>query len=382
MTKYLKFIIISFFFLISCKKNTKDYDTKIIGDWQLIENQKMQYDEQGHPLPPPPLWYLGNLKPGYSFKENDIYDNKLGFYKRIKKTKTHGSYNFFLGNKSKYKIKNDSLKLFDLSSNTWDSYKISSITSDTLTILGSDAKPTQFLKKKYVIDNTANFDNVIISSSGCYGNCPVSSVLINKNGSIIYNGLFYTYPKGLYQSSFNPKLFTKIETDFQKTNWKKLNDRYIASHTDDETITITFIKNNKIIKTITDYGNESPTEFCWTYTPLRFFYQKLKLRKINHNRNYLNFRDITFEAKDQECALTDSESFYLMTFLLNAKENVFNFEKKYTIKYWSNDVYKYIFSDGQYFQFRLENGKQITLDLGYNFLEKNDLMQRFVKKGN
>ena len=379
MLKHLNFTIVFCLLLISCKKNTNDYDAKIIGEWQLIENQKEQYDEEGHPLPPPPLWYQGNLKPGYSFKENNVYDNKLGFYKHIKKTKTHGSYNFFLGNESKYSIENDSLKLFDTSSYTWDSYKISSITSDTLTIIGSDRNPTQFLKKKYSIDEAANFDKIIISSSGCYGSCPITNVSINKNGSLIYNGLFYTYPKGFYQAKFDSQMFSKIENDFQKANWINLKGQYIAGHTDDETITVTFIKNNKIVKTITDYGNESPTEFCWAYTPLRYFYQKLKLTKINQNRNYLDFRDITFKTKDHECELTDSESFYLMTFLLNAKETVSNFEKKYTIVYWSGDRYKKIFSDGQLYQFQLENGKQKTLDLGFNFLTRNDLINRFDK---
>ncbi|MRX68715.1 hypothetical protein GJU42_12135 [Flavobacterium resistens] len=50
-----------------------------------------------------------------------------------------------------------------------------------------------------------------------------------------------------------------------------MKNEYIASHTDDETISVTFIKNNKIIKTIEDYGQEAPTEFQWAYIPFEIF---------------------------------------------------------------------------------------------------------------
>lgn len=372
---YLIFLLT--FILTSCKRNTNNYDSKIIGDWCVIEDHKQKYDEKGHAFPPPPI-SQNNLKLGYSFMENGIYEYKLGFYRYIKEDKNNNNYKLFLGNESKYDVEDDSLKLLDISSTKWNSYKIMSINSDTLTILDSEGKLLQFLKKKKTFDQSLKFDKVIISSSGV--RYPVSNISIDKNGDVTYKGLFSSYPTGLYQSKFDPELFTKIQNDFQKANWSQLNEYYDAGYTDGETVSVTFVKNNKILKTITDYGKESPIEFCWAYTPLRFFHQKLKLTKITKDNSYIDFRNITFEIKNQLCDLTDSESFYLMTLLLDAKENNLNFEKKYTIVYWANNRYKKILSDGQRFQFQLENGETKTIDLGFDFLKKNNLIKRFRKK--
>jgi hypothetical protein len=40
-------------------------------------------------------------------------------------------------------------------------------------------------------------------------------------------------------------------------------------------------------------------------------------------------------------------------------------------------VYK-LHTDGRYYQYQ-DNGKTVTLDLGYNFIERNKLEKRFVK---
>jgi hypothetical protein len=69
-----------------------------------------------------------------------------------------------------------------------------------------------------------------------------------------------------------------------------LNESYEANHTDDERIIVSFIKNNKIIRTVSDYGHEAPEEFIWAYQPLRYLYQQVKLEKLEEqvNDNNLN----------------------------------------------------------------------------------------------
>jgi len=366
----LLFIVIA---VTSCKKNASDYESKIIGDWVIVDNPK-KYDKDGHAYAIPPG--QGNFKVGYSFLENGFYEYKHGFYRQVKASKNQESYAVFLGNHAKYRIENDSLSLYDIGSDNWNSYKIVSLKSDTLTILDSEGERAQFVKRKYNVDQSQNFDQIIISSNGCYGTCPVSSISIQKNGLVLYNGELYSRPIGIYQSSIDADFFAKIETDFQKANWSSLKSEYRASHTDDETITITFVKNGKILKTISDYGNESPTEFCWAYNSLRNLQQRIKLKLVEKDVSYLDFRAIGFETKNERYTLEKSESFYLMTLLLNAKVTTAAFEKKYTIEYWGNDVMKKFFSDGRFYQFKLQNGKLKTLDLGFNFLQQNDLMKR------
>lgn len=81
------------------------------------------------------------------------------------------------------------------------------------------------------------FYKIVISSSGCYGICPVSSILIDKSGEIIFEGEYYTTNIGLYKSKISKVKFDEIIESFQKANWINLKNSYEASHTDDESIT-------------------------------------------------------------------------------------------------------------------------------------------------
>jgi hypothetical protein len=53
----------------------------------------------------------------------------------MKGDENHQSQNLYLGSNSKFKIENDSLKLYDLSEKKWNSFKIIEIESDTLKII-------------------------------------------------------------------------------------------------------------------------------------------------------------------------------------------------------------------------------------------------------
>jgi hypothetical protein len=218
---------------------------------------------------------------------------------------------------------------------------------------------------------------VIVSSTGCYGRCPVTDIEINKNGEIIYNGGSFSSIKGNYKSKINHSQFLKINLSFLKSNWANLENEYIARWTDDETVYITFIKNDRIIKTIEDYGAKSPTEFIWAYTPIRFLQQSIKLEKNIKETNILDFNYISFKFANKICDLTKSESFYLKNLLSKSSEVKNSFEEKYIIKYWSNDIKKKIVTDGRYYKFENNDGRFVILDLKYDFLKKNILLQRF-----
>lgn len=374
----MKFIttLILIFTLVSCKQKSKnDYENKIIGEWKYV--MELEKPNKNGNIPPPPPF--GSQEVGYEFNINGNFDYKLGFFKYVKSDENHQSKNIYLGNTSNYKIENDSLKLFDLSSEKWDSYKIVSIKFDTLKIINSEGKIDKFHKLNYKLDNSKSFDKIIVSSTGCYGSCPVTDIEIDKNGDVIYKGGYYSSIKGDYKSKISKELFSKINLSFLKSNWTSLENEYISNWTDDETVYVTFVKNGRIIKTIKDYGRKAPTEFIWAYTPLRFLQQNIKLEKNAIDTTLFDFNYIGFKKEDTICSLSKSESFYLKNLLSKSSITKKSFIEKYTMEYWSNDIKKKIVTDGRYYKIKKNKGVFIVVDLQYDFLKQNNLVQRFRK---
>ncbi|MDI9312571.1 MAG: DUF6438 domain-containing protein [Limnohabitans sp.] len=292
-----KLFILSFFTIISCKEEINyHYQDKIIGNWTEIEkeefgpikitsnNKKEDFSESSLELKPKPPRH----KYDFSFHTKSEIINREGFFKNVGGKDFDDRRFLFLGTKTKYIIDSDSLKILDKVSNQYDKYRILSLDKYKLCLIKDRNDTLYFKKRSYNIKCKDTFDKIFIQSSGCYGICPISSTLIDKNGQVIFEGIEFNTRKGLYTSKFNPTEFQEIITSFQKANWVHLENSYKANHTDDELLIIIFIRNNKIIKTVTDYGRQSPEEFVWAYQPLRFFYQKLKLTHLCLTRDNLD----------------------------------------------------------------------------------------------
>lgn len=204
--------------------------------------------------------------------------------------------------------------------------------------------------------------------------------MISKNGMVKYYGRMYVDNEGSFKSNISSKTFIGIMNNFKKANFLKLKDTYTANHTDDATITTTFIKNGKILKTVSDYGRESPVEMQWATLPVMCLNQLIKLEPIDEPRKFVNLGSGAFVYGNKICNLTKSECFYLKSLLQDCKETKQNFKPKYLVKYWENDTDKEVQTDGQYFKFEISKGKFVTLNLGFNFLEINNLLKRTRQK--
>jgi hypothetical protein len=350
--------------VFSCFTN-KDEKLKkqLIGEWRYsIEIPSNLPQEQ---LFPPN---------GFIFYENGDCEYKRCF------VKVDGGKRLVMGYgpETKYAISNDTLKIFDPSDSTWIGHKIYSIRNDTL-ILEIDSTYNVYVRHSYKLIKEETYDKIIVSSSGCYGSCPIMDICINSNGSVIYDGQAYNTINGLFTSNIKQNEYLNIETNFKKAGIPNLEEKYIAGWTDDEEVSITFIKNSRIYKTIRDYGRQSPWELYWAYMPVRYLYQHLKL--IPFKNAVPDLPDYAyFHTAHQICELSKSESFYLKTEFYKSKEVNIPFDAKYTLTYWKDlDQAEIIYSDGRYFKFSNKNQWR-TFDLGYNFLMKNNLMGRFREK--
>lgn len=366
---------ILFFILYSCQTNNDEKLKKdIIGEWMYIKTNDQRKPKTKNPnIPPPPPF--DSPKQGYVFLENNIAEYKSGYFKLTGAKEWDDRKTYFLGTNTKYKIENDSLKIFDLVSKTWENQKIESIIGDTLTTKVADSIFAKYARTKYKINPNENYDQIIVSSSGCYGSCPISNISIENNGNILYYGQDYNTQNGFFTSKINNDQYLKIQTRFKKADIMTLKDQYVANWTDDQTITITFIKNNKIVKSISDYGRQSPEALIWASIPVRFLYQQIKLSPLKTELLFPIWQ-ISFKKGNQICDLTKSESYYLFTEILKGKETTDTFEHKYYIEFWNDqDKKEIIHTDGRYFK-----SKDKTIDIGYNFLISNNFITKFRLK--
>lgn len=370
--KILHSILLIVLACLSCKFNENNhFNEKIIGNWAYKRIDYSEIDakkDEVFILTPINFYESGN---GYTFSKNNVCENKLGYFKVNTKNDLKNSSLTYLGNTTTYKIEKDSLKIFNISDSSWNSRKIHSITEDTLTFQAEKGILIKYVRIKNKPKAKVKIERIVVSSSGCFGTCPISDISIDKSGNVMFFGEQYNSKNGFFTSKTSTDAYEELMKDFQFINIRELKPNYRASWTDDETVYITFISDNKILKSVTDYGAKSPNQLIWAYTPIRYLYQKLTL--VPDKKPPLLLVDVQFETSKKNCVLTRSESFFLSTELSKAKETNKSFQKKYKVNSWGDNTIGY--TDGRFYQFK---GK--TLDLGYNFLTKNDLYLKFKEK--
>lgn len=379
MKPTLVLYIVLFFILYSCHTNNdKKLEKDIIGEWIYIKTQSIKKPQKlkDSKIPPPPPPPFAKQIIGYIFLENNVCENKSGYFKTTEAKEWDDRKTYFLGTNTKYKIENDSLKIFDLGSKTWENQKIESIIGDTLTTKVDDSIFAKYARTKYKINPNENYDQIIVSSSGCFGSCPILNISIENNGNILYYGQDYNTQNGFFKSKITKAQYEEIQTRFKKADIMNLKNQYVANWTDDQTVTITFIKNNKIVKSVSDYGRQSPEALIWAYIPARYLYQQIKLTPLKTENLLFPIWRISFKKGNQICDLTKSESYYLFVEIFKGKETTDSFEHKYYIEFWDDqDKKEIVNTDGRYFKF-----KNKTIDIGYNFIISNNLITKFRLK--
>jgi hypothetical protein len=83
--------VLTVFILYSCQKNNdKQLHKDILGEWTYIktEDQRKSQKNNNLKLPPPPPSFGSHIQ-GYTFLENNICENKSGYFKRIEAVERH-----------------------------------------------------------------------------------------------------------------------------------------------------------------------------------------------------------------------------------------------------------------------------------------------------
>jgi len=382
----LKFIYLIFIPLIlGCETEKKNIENNLIGEWSKIE--KIENNDY-----PPPLGF--NRPFGIGFTEDKI--ELFNGFRRYDQDSVTGKRQLnYKGTFTDYKVKNDSIFILNPFNKNWDfKWRIKEQLTDTLILTRNDTIFIKLQRIKQKKDNS--FDQIIFSSSGCYGSCPIIDISINNKNKIYFQGEGYIKPLGFYESLIDSIKTDYIFSKFAKANIDSLKKDYAVGHTDDESITTTFVKNGQIIKTINDYGKAGPKELIWAYVPIQNLYTEIQLDSLTNDEPfYPKLHYYTFEKDSKILRLEKSESFFLWTEIKDSKIVNTKFNSKYNIgfrgnyTYWGADPnekrkHQYeldkIESDGKLFKFSFKDQKSITYDLGYNFIERNFKESDFKKK--
>jgi len=100
-----------------------------------------------------------------------------------------------------------------------------------------------------------DFRELKITTSPCFGTCPIFELTIKNNKQAIYNAKEYNKLTGIYKSNIDDKVFADLLGLLDYINIYTLKNNYEISWTDNPSIDIE-IKYNGLTKKIHDYGLE------------------------------------------------------------------------------------------------------------------------------
>lgn len=366
------FLLFSLLLLYSCTPN-KYKAEDLLGQWKFVEHKSNEPKvDENDPDYIPDYSFKDHFVAGFDFKNEQEVDWKQGFYR----VKSSGKEDY-LGTQTTYRVIGDSLKIYHKVHGKWNAYKILSLTPDSLKISTKNGYDS-YAKLNYKTDDSEHYDQIIMTTSGCYGSCPIFNLSIDNKGNMFFWGRKYTTKIGMYKAPISLEEFRYFEESFKQSDIKNLKDHYAASWTDDQTVSISFVKDGTIVKSVSDYGMYGPTELIWAYNDLSYLYMRKNLEELTANIPFDLFGELYFSDKQHFYPMYESEMFFL-AYEIMTKASVSN--QNFKPLYFTTDyIWEYeekIDTDGRFYKVKQDN-KTVVYDLGYNFIARNHIEKRKV----
>ncbi|MDN3691139.1 DUF6438 domain-containing protein [Chryseobacterium tructae] len=361
--------LIPFILLILLISSCHSFEKKeLTGEWVIEEKQD---DEPPSPFQRDPQIII--------FKGDGTYTYKNGMFNFDQDSVR------YYGENTRFKIKGDSLLVFNPIKKKFESQKIVELGKNKIILETKKKKLTTLIpfKSKAYENLNPQIDKIIVSKSACFGNCPINSTVIDTQGNFLFYGDSYNLKNGFFSSKVSSQITKEIFDEIKYIDFYSLKPNYSAYITDQASSTITFISKGKILKTVYDYGEQSPFELRRLIRNISYLYQNIPLQTLSIDPlSIYNFRSET-----KRISLKASEKFYLSSELLKAKtispySGNLPFTGKYRLPIPTSEDYKnfYLYersinTDGKIFKIQLEDKTFKTLDLGYNFFNENHLIR-------
>ena len=106
--------------------------------------------------------------------------------------------------------------------------------------------------------NASNNQDVVITleRTACFGTCPVYSLTIRGDGTVVYDGKEFVEVKGTTETTISQDQVDQLISEFEKVDYFSLNDNYTERTITDAPTVITSIRLNGKIKTIKHYHGD------------------------------------------------------------------------------------------------------------------------------
>ena len=236
---------------VSC---TTDYKKTLIGEWyktdKWINTGNFNSIPQLSNEPRPPMYYPF----GQEFFANDSVEYLLGVWQKTDQGRN------YLGQYRLYKIKDDSLFIYELDNVLRHRLKMEFKGDDTLILYKNDTKTT-FVRFNSETLKHINIDSIRIIQSNGWG--LHIEYKVSKNGNIVYRNK--SIEKEAIDISKTGNIsredFRYIELKYQSSDFINLSD--YGGCCDSYSFKTTIYYNEKKVKQIYDYENSSPMKFIW-----------------------------------------------------------------------------------------------------------------------
>lgn len=368
----LFYIILTILIITSCSNSKSQYEL-MVGNWKLdtvIDSSGNKND----------FYFIS--KPGIEFISTSQFSYLPGpvDLSREEQPKLKELIDTLLN----FKIQENRISYTSLKNNKTIIKEVVQLNSDSLYLLDSEKNLHKYFRIFQDSLKRKNITKIVLSSTGCYGVCPIIDIEIEESNEASFYCTDYCGDKGYHKGKMENTNVKRLFRFLDFIDIDTLKNSYAANHTDDETITVSFYEDNNHLKTISDYGRKSPTEFIWLYTYLRYMPGLKKLKPTNEKLNSLEkSRCFVLSDGEEGYSFERSESYNIYTKLLNAKEVKQNIALPYEIYNLSYPIHKlegFInyngkpevigLSNGRYFKFKSMNDR--IIDLGYNCLEMKE----------
>lgn len=361
------YVLILVLLLFSCKNEKKEQLKRdMVGEWKFVAlMDSTKHTERND------LVEQTYLMSDFELRRDGTYTEKAGFCGVTEKSGEKVLK--YYGWNTRYEIESDSLFVHIPFSTKRRAVRIHSLVGDSLVCEFDSYKYAIFKRQHYKLNPKEQYDAIEVHTTKIFGEQDFESVAITRAGDVYLEGGNSRKSSDDFMASISPRDFLKLQEGFKKAGIDSLKKSYSNESSDAATVIVNFIKNDSVYKTITDYNAQSPREFQVAYNHVRFLYQTLKLEKTQINYSEFARWDITFYSLDRERAqLKPDEKDRFIAELAKAKPSKHIFKPKYRVKYGYFKKDTFLETDGRYYKFPSEDGGK-TLDLGYNFTERNGL---------
>ena len=389
MSRILVAVLAVILLCIGCseKKSFFQY-SDLVGEWELVDRADLDkpyvpYINGGSLGPCDRRVLVFHADSTVEIREMQIKTDYSNPY--YSKTFSFPDYKFpFAIRQDSLKILQDSLSFFNFEDSTWFiGMPIRRLTSDTLILQTGENDSLLYRRAAPLPETLPVFDAIVLSATNsyCRSTTPIINIMIRADGRVLFHCERSIDSTGIYKATLTPEQYATIQNLFRRADIKntEMDFFYKERPPGSEQISITFLKDGRIYKTITDYGSSAPADLMWAIVRLRHLYLQLALTKLADSELsvYENMRPFYLRHGTMYYRITPSESFLLWSYLRKGKLTAEHatgrnlYISHITDGAFSNGESCTMKTDGQRYTFLVKGKTPVTIDIGFNFIEQN-----------